>query len=306
MEMIYMKKFTVLMSLAALSFALTACGGNKAENVETEAASTEAAAETETEVSEAEADAEPVELPEDYESEFFEGIITEVNGTQLTLQDDAGATMRFDISNAELPEDPILTGCDAEVEYAAVDGAEANPAVSVIVLMDIEQQAAIENRDPVIYGTLQLADTNELSILDDSGTARDFDNQMSRTVSFDEIKTGDRVAVTYIGELFGGEDEGEEEVQASEDIFSTPYALKIVAIDALESDEAKANYITGSVDMIYEDGIITLMTNAVTFEVNVDPSMLEGIEEGDNVKVYYNGALSGITVDAASIEKTDN
>lgn len=214
--------------------------------------------------------------------------------------------MRFDISNAELPEDPILTGCDAEVEYAAVDGAEANPAVSVIVLMDIEQQAAIENRDPVIYGTLQLADTNELSILDDSGTARDFDNQMSRTVSFDEIKTGDRVAVTYIGELFGGEDEGEEEVQASEDIFSTPYALKIVAIDALESDEAKANYITGSVDMIYEDGIITLMTNAVTFEVNVDPSMLEGIEEGDNVKVYYNGALSGITVDAASIEKTDN
>ncbi len=296
-----MRKFTGIIAILALSAAMAACGSKNAENVETESAAVSGTGSGSSDILDEDElyNEEPADLPEDYEPEFFEGIITYISGTKLTVQDESGATMRFDMTYAETGEDLVLTGCSVEVEYAVVEDYNFYPAASVTILMDIEQQADIENRDPVIYGILQVADTNELSIIDDAGIVREFDNQMSRTVSFEEIKAGDRVAVTYVGELFASDEDDDEE----DGSFRTPYALKIVAEDAIESDEAKANYISGIADKIYDDDIVTLLTGSLEFEVHVDSSMIEGIEEGDNVRVYYTGALSGITVDATSVEK---
>ena len=49
--------------------------------------------------------------------------------------------------------------------------------------------------------------------------------------------------------------------------------------------------------------VFGLLTDAVTFEVSADEDVMAGIEEETYVKVYYEGALSGIAVDAVKVEK---
>lgn len=290
-----MKKISAIVTLTALAFALTACGGsNKAENVQTEPAATNASAEE----AAGDENEEVIALPEDYEAQYFEGIVTAVKGNRLTLASD-GKSMTFDITNADIEGDSVLlTGCDAEAEYAEVDG-DVYPADMVTVLMDIEEQAAAENRDPEIRGILQIADINDITIIDESGTERTFDNQMSRTVSFSDLKAGDQVAITYCGTLFDTEEDGSD---GGSD-FGEPIAIKVVAADALDSEDAKANYFTGTVDSAYENGIVSVANDVATFEVTADESIMNGISEEDQVKVYYDGALSGISVEAVKIEK---
>lgn len=288
-----MKKITAAFTLTALACALTACGGNKAENVQTEPASTSAAAESTDKSDENE---EVIALPDDYEAQYFEGIVTSVKGNRLTLTSD-GRSMTFDITNAEMAGDSaLLTGCDAEAEYAEVDG-DVYPADMVTVLMDIEEQAAAENRDPEIHGTLQLADINDITIVDESGTERTFDNQMSRTVAFKDLKAGDHVVITYCGSIF------EDEEMSADSDFTEPIAIKVVAEDAVDTEDAKANYFTGTVDSAYENGIVSVANDIATFEVSADESMMNGISEEDEVRVYYDGALAGISVEATKIEK---
>lgn len=290
-----MKKFKAVLAFTVLACALTACGGKKAENVETEPASTSAASEHEGKEDE---NADVVALPDEFEAEYFEGIVTSVKGNRLTLKNE-DKTMTFDITNAEITGDSaLLTGCDAEAEYAKVDG-DVYPADMVTVLMDVEQQAASENRDPYIYGVLQFADINDITIIDDSGVERTFDNQMSRTVSFNELKAGDPVYVTYCGTVF------DEEEERGESEFTEPIAIKVVAADAVESEDAKANYFIGTVDSSYQNGIVSVANDIATFEVTADESIMNGINEEDEVKVYYDGALAGISVEATKIEKVN-
>lgn len=290
-----MRKFTAIMAVTLLAFAATACGDKKGENVETEAAATNAAGETENE-----ADAEVIAIPEEYEAQYFEGIVKSIKGNRITLSAD-GTTMTFDKTNAEVDGDsPLLTGSDVEAEYADVDG-DVKPAATLTLLMDIEQQASIENRDPQIYGTVSSYDINDFTIIDDSGAERTFDNQMSRTVSFGELKSGDPVIISYAGQLLDTDDED------GEDSFSQPIAIKIVAADAVDSEDAKANYITGVVDSIDADmGLMTLINDITSFEVTASSDLLKDFTEEEKVKVYYEGALSGISVDATNIEAAED
>lgn len=293
-----MKKFTVIMAITVLALAATACGG-KGENVETEAATTGAASEAgSTEA----VNEEAIDLPEEYEAQYFEGIVTSVSGNRLTLSAD-GTTMTFDTTNADIEGDsPILTGSDVEAEYAEVDG-DVKPAAAVTLLMDIEQQAAVENRDPEIYGTVSIYDINDFTIIDESGAERTFDNQMSRTVSFSELKAGDTVVISYAGSVL---DDAEAE-DDGDNSFSQPIAIKIVALDAIDSEDAKANYFTGVVDGVSaEAGLMTVMNDLTSFEVSAASEMLNGIEEEQEVRVYYEGALSGISVEASKIEIVEN
>ncbi len=293
-----MKKFTAIMAIAAFAIAATACGG-KGENVETEAAATGAANETgSTET----ANEEVIDLPGEYEAQYFEGIVTSISSNRLTLSAD-GVTMTFDTTNAEIEGDsPILTGSDVEAEYAEVEG-DVKPAATVTLLMDIEQQAAIENRDPEIYGTVSIYDINDFTIIDESGTERTFDNQMSRTVSFSELKAGDSVVISYAGSVLDDAEDGD----SGESSFSQPIAIKIVASDAIDSADAKANYFTGVVDGIdAEAGLLTVINDLSSFEVSAASELLNGIEEEQEVRVYYEGALSGISVEASKIEKVES
>lgn len=283
-----MKKITAIMTVTALAFAVTACGG-KGEKVETEAVETSAAQAAE--------ESSGIELPEDYEPQFFEGIVTNLDGSKITLTSD-GTSMTFDMSKAELDENStILTGSDVEVEYAEAED-DVKPAVTVTLLMDIEQQAGVENRDPQIYGTLSTYDINDITIVDEAGVERTFDNQMSRMVAFNELKPGDTVVISYSGSIL---DDGEDD---EDEVFSQPIAIKVVALDALDSEDAKANYFTGTVDSINAAvGIVTIINEIAEFEVVASEDMIANLNEEEEVKVYYDGALSGLSVEATKIEK---
>ena len=308
------KRYLILAMSLMAALALGACG-NKSENVPTQTATQAAAPETtaaakeaateaattaaETEAAEA-ANAEVLEaLPEDFDEEYFEGVVTAFDGTNATLKSDDGETMDFDITTAERYDEGLfMEGAYAEIGYATLaDGKVA--ALDLSVLQDNEQRAAIENYDPWIAGTVQLNDINDLEIIDQGGLERDFDNSMARTVSFGDIKIGDKVYVYYVGSLFNEEDDEDEE-----NPIGKPITIKIVAEDALGSEEAQANYLYGEIDSIdHENGQFTLSTDSVNFEVSAPEHMLNGLDEEDDVKVYYEGGLSGIMVDAVKIEK---
>ncbi len=308
-----MKKRYLILALSLLTaLALSACG-NKSENVQTQAAETTAAAETAAAETTAAAAAETAEtetvnaanqavldaLPEDFDEEYFEGVVTAYDGSTATLKNDSGETMSFDLASAERYDDGFfMEGAYAEIGYATLaDGKVA--ALDLTVLQDIEQRAAIENYDPVICGTVQLNDINDLEIIDQNGVERDFDNSMARTVTFGQIKNGDKVYVYYVGSLFSEDEDVDEE-----NSISKPITIKIVAEDALGSEEAQANYLYGEIDGIdRENGTLTLSTDSINFEVSVPEEMLEGIDEEDFIRVYYEGGLSGIMVDAVRIEK---
>ena len=302
-----MKKRNYILALGLMAaLMLSACGSKQTENVQTQAATQAAAAETTAAAEEStEAAAEGsqaavlAELPDDFDEEYFSGVVTAFDGTVVTLKNDDGESKEFDIAAAERYDDGLLMeGCYAEIGYATLaDGKIA--ALDVNVEMDIEQQAAIENRDPVIAGTVQLNDINDLELIDQGGVERDLDNSMARTVAFADIKNGDKVYVTYLGSLLNQEEDPDEE-----NPIENPITIKIVAADALNSEEAAANYLTGIIDHIdHENGNLTLATDAVNFEVSAPEHMLNGLDEEDEIKVYYEGALSGIMVDAVKIEK---
>ena len=310
-----MKKRYLILALSLLTaLAVSACG-NKSENVQTQAAeTTAAAAETVAAETTAAASAEAAEtetvnaanqavleaLPEDFDEEYFEGVVTAYDGSTATLKNDDGETMSFDLATAERYDDGFfMEGAYAEIGYATLaDGKVA--ALDLTVLQDVEQRAAIENYDPVICGTVQLNDINDLEIIDQNGVERDFDNSMARTVTFGQIKNGDKVYVYYVGSLFSEDEDDVDE----ENSIGKPITIKIVAEDALGSEEAQANYLYGEIDVIdRENGTLTLSTDSINFEVSVPEEMFEGIDEEDHIKVYYEGGLSGIMVDAVRIEK---
>lgn len=294
-----MKKIALILAISA-AMLVSACGSKNTENVETEAA---AAAEAESETAaEAVGDYSAAALPEDYEQEVYTGLVTDYTGSFMTISGDDGEK-KFDLSSVDMSEqeEPVIRGCSVEITYADSPDNNTYPADGFSLLNDNEQLAQEEDRDPVIYGKLQVMDVNELEIIDDAGRTIDFDNAISRTVSFSELKAGDNVAVTYAGSI-AAEDDGDEE---SIGIFSnTPVAIKIVAEDALKTEDAEANYIDGTVSGI-DGNTITISTELADFDCNADESIVSDVTEETHIRVYYTGALSDIVLSVEKIEHLD-
>ena len=292
-----MKKIAIILAIAA-AMALSACGSKNTENVETEAAQKQETSETKAETS---GDYNSATLPEEYEAEAYTGLVTDYNGSFITVSGENGE-MKFDLEGVDMSEEeePIIRGCSVEITYADAAEDGTYPADSLTLLNDNEQLAQEENRDPIIYGKLQVMDTNELEIIDDAGRTIDFDNAISRTVSFSELKEGDNVVVTYAGTIYKSDDE-EEEIG----IFSnTPVAIKIVAEDAVKTEDAEANYIDGTVSGI-NGNTITLSTEIADFECNADEAIVSDVAEETHIRVYYTGALSDIVLGVEKIEHLD-
>ena len=292
-----MKKLALIIGIAAMT-ALTACGGNKKENVQTEAATQETTAAETT----AMGDYTTVSLPKEYEPLFYEGTVSDYTGGFISVNGENGE-MKFDLEGAELPseDEPIIRGCYVEVSYADAAENGTYPADGLSLLNDNEQLAQEENRDPVIYGKLQVMDINELEIVDDAGRTIDFDNSISRVVSFSDLKAGDNVIVTYAGSVYKNDD-------GSEDggVFDgTPVAIKIVAEDAAKTEDAEANYIDGTVSGI-EGNRIVLSTEIADFNCEVtDEAMLADVAEEQHVRVYYTGSITDIVISVEKLEKLD-
>lgn len=292
-----MKKIALIIGIAAM-LALTACGGNKKENVQTEAAAQETTAAETTSMG----DYTAVTLPEEYEPAFYEGTVSDYTGNFITINGENGE-LKFDLEGAELPEDTtIIRGCYVEVSYADAAENGTYPADGLSLLNDNEQLAQEENRDPVIYGKLQVMDINELEIVDDAGRTIDFDNSISRVVSFADLKEGDNVIVTYAGSVYKNEEDDSE----NSGVFDgAPVAIKIVAEDAAKTEDAEANYIDGTVSGI-EGNRIDLSTEIADFNCEVeDEAMLADVAEEQHVRVYYTGSIADIVISVEKLEKLD-
>ena len=293
-----MKKFTLGIMLAA-ALALTACGGKNTENVQTEAASTEQAqAETNADGS---VEYSSASLPEEYDQEVYEGIVTDYTGDFMSVEGTDGVR-KFDLSGADLSEqeDPIVRGCEVEVTYADKADGDTYPADGCTLLNDNEQLAQEEERDPYIYGKLRVMDVNDLEMIDDAGRTIDFDNSISRTVAFSDLKEGDEIIVTYAGSINAEDDDSD-----SNDLFSsTPVAIKIVAADAAKTEDAEANYIDGTVSGIDGDTII-LSTELSDFECTADESIISDVSEETHIRVYYTGSLASRALSVDKIEHLD-
>lgn len=294
-----MKKIALILALTG-AFALTACGSKDTENVQTEAASKQQSGDS----SEATGDYTSVSLPEEYDEEVYSGTVTDYTGSFITVAGESDEK-KFDLSSADVSEDqedPIVRGCSVELTYADSADNGTYPASSLSLLNDNEQLAQEENRDPVIYGKLQVMDTNELEIIDDAGRTIDFDNSISRTVAFSDLKEGDNVVITYAGTISKSDDEEDEE---NIGVFSNiPVAIKIVAEDAVKTEDAEANYIDGTVSGI-DGNTITLSTELADFECNADESIVSDVQEETHIRVYYTGALSDIVLSVDKIEHLD-
>ena len=145
-------------------------------------------------------------------------------------------------------------------------------------------------------------DINELEIVDDAGRTIDFDNSISRVVSFADLKAGDNVIVTYAGSVYKNEEDDSE----NSGVFDgAPVAIKIVAEDAAKTEDAEANYIDGTVSGI-EGNRINLSTEIADFNCEVeDEAMLADVAEEQHVRVYYTGSIADIVIAVEKLEKLD-
>ena len=283
-----MKKSLVLVGVLAVSLAFAGCGKKEDKNVSTEAA-TEAVQETE-----AMGDGELVE------EAYFEGKVTEIADGKITVVDlDGNAKTFTGLDSAEIyaEDSALMQGCYVEVAFPEGDTSAEPKAVRVTVLMTNEEQAAEEGQDPYIYGKVRVMDENDLFIDDINGVERVFNNAISRSVSFSGISEGTDVVVTYVGTLDEDSQVDDEDGTGS----GTPVAVKIVALDALTSEDAKKNQITGTVDKV-ENGKLYLDTLPMSFEFSGEPSVFDGLEGEEVVTVTYEGSLGNLAAEAKSVE----
>ncbi|MDO4438105.1 MAG: hypothetical protein Q4B86_01465 [Eubacteriales bacterium] len=289
-----MKKSLLLVGVLAVSLAFAGCGKKEDTTSGSTEATTEAAKETgEAEQTVAEGNGELVE------EAYFEGKVTELADGKITVVDlDGNAKTFTGLDQAEIYAEgsALMQGCYVEIAFQEGDTAAEPKAIRVTVLMTNEEQAAEEGQDPYIYGKVKVMDENDLYIDDVNGVERVFDNSISRSVSFNGISVGSDVVVTYIGTL-----DKESQVDTEDGTGAgTPIAVKIVAVDALTSEDAKKNEITGTVDTV-EGGKLYLDTLPMSFEFSGDPSVFEGLEGEETVTVTYEGSLGNLAAEAKSV-----
>ena len=158
-----MKRHYLAVAVLALALGMTACSsGNK----ETTAAPTTTAAQTETE--------KAAEAEDDMELEYFYGFVGEVADKVVTVKDDEGKEVKFDVSEAKIEgADAIGEGDEVEIAYAGELSADTTKAKSVDIVTSAAAEAAEEaaaEEDDIVTGTIEKADDNTLTLTTDEGT----------------------------------------------------------------------------------------------------------------------------------------
>lgn len=280
-----MKRHYLAAAVLALALGMTACSsGNK----ETTAAATTTAADATT-AAETSADAE-----EDVEEEYFYGFVGEVSDKVITVKDDEGKEVKFDVAEAKLEgADEIGTGDEVEVAYAGELSADVNKARSVEIVTSVageaaEAEAAAE--DTIISGTIEKADDSTLTLKTDEGTYT-LNIKIAQKVTTDGIKEGVEADVTYYGDL---EDEADMAV-----------ATKIVTEDAMDSEDAKINTLSGKAVEVGSDYVVidTADPENTLFSFIGKQGMFEGLKVGDSATVIYEGTLTDKTITATGLKK---
>ena len=277
-----MKRHYLAVAVLALALGMTACSsGNK----ETTAAPTTTAAQTETE--------KAAEAEDDMELEYFYGFVGEVADKVVTVKDDAGKEVKFDVSEAKIEgADAIGEGDEVEVAYAGELSADATKAKTVDIVTSAAAEAAeaaAAEEDTIVTGTVEKADDNTLTLTTDEGTYT-FNTKIAQKVSKDGIKSGVQADVTYYGDL--------------EDDTDKPVATKIVTEDAMDSEDAKINTLSGKVAEVGADYVVidTVDPENTLFTFLGKEGMFDKLKIGDTATIIYKGTLTDKTITATGVK----
>ncbi|MDO4265119.1 MAG: hypothetical protein Q4C63_01440 [Eubacteriales bacterium] len=296
-----MKRKIYAAAVFAGALAISACG-KKADVAQSTTAETTAAEETTqaaSAVSPEEIESAAEEAQAELEDEgYFDGTVTGMAGTQVTVLSDDGESYTFDLANAEKdPDYEVLPGAYIEVSY---DGAKnqggVTEATMVSVLMSLEQQAMEKGEDPALQGTVKSYADGELVVTDPNGEDHTFDSSIAQIASETGLAAGAQVMVTYVGSI-------DEDVQEDNDEGSgsgVPVAIKVVTPDSVGT--ASANRMSGTVTFV-DGGHMMIDTAAIPFEFTGDASLFAGLAEGDEVTVTYTGSVGNKTIQATAVEK---
>ena len=278
-----MKKMYVTAAMAAaMALMVTACSSGGTSQTETTAsqAATEAAAQETT--------ATETQETQEEEEDFFYGVITEVQGQNLTI-DDNGEIATFDCSEAEYSDDyELVPGDEVEVTFYGTLSEDVTKAVYVEIIASAAQEAeeeALANADPVMTGTIEKVEGTTLDLKSDEDEAvYTFDTSIAQQVSLGGIQAGVEAEITYYGDL--------------EDEEYLPMATRIVTEDAYDSEDAQEYTLTGTVVETGEDYIVlqTADQDQSVFTFVGEAGMFDGPAEGDTASVSYEGTLTGKTV----------
>ena len=282
-----MKKHYLAVAVLALALGMTACSSQKP--AETTAAQTTAAAETtaaETTAAEATTEAE--------DEEYFYGYVKELKDNVVTMEDDEGATAKFDFSKAEFTDDKKLgVGDEVEITYTGELSTDVNKAIMVDIVTSAAEEAAeaaAAEEDQTVSGTIEKADNSSVTLKSDDGTYV-FDATIAQKVTKGGIKAGVTADITYYGDL----DDTEE----------PPMATRIVTEVAMDSADAEIYTLTGKVVEVSSSSVVleTADKDKSVFAFVGDDGMFDSLKEGDTATVSYVGTLTARAIVATGLQK---
>ena len=255
-----MKKQYLAIAFLAVALGLTACSSKKADTETT----TVQAAESTTEAS----------SEEEAEEEYYYGFVSLVEDKVITVSDDEGKTVKFDITDAILSDD-VTKATSVEIMTSAAEVAR-------------EEEADTE--DLVVEGTIESADDSTITLKNDEGTYT-LNALIAQKVTKDGIKAGATAEVTYYGDL--------------EDTTDHAVATRIITEDAMDSEEAQKKTLTGTAAEVETDHIVldTADPENTFFSFVGTEGMFDGINVGDKVTVIYDGTLTEKMIPAQGVEK---
>lgn len=150
------------------------------------------------------------------------------------------------------------------------------------------EEAAAEE-DAIVTGTIEKADDNTLTLTTDEGTYT-FNTKIAQKVSKDGVKSGVQADVTYYGDL--------------EDDTDKPVATKIVTEDAMDSEDAKINTLSGKVAEVGADYVVidTVDPENTLFTFLGKEGMFDKLKIGDTATIIYKGTLTDKTITATGVK----
>ena len=274
-----MKKHYAAIAVMAAALAMTACSSGSGAK-ETTAAQTTTAAETTAAETEAE------------EEDFFDGTVSAVDGSKVTVKKEDGTEAVFDIEGAEISgADAVGEGDDVDITYTGQLAPDVTKAKQVDIMFSAAEAAAEEEasqNDPVENGAVEKVDDKTLTLKTEEGTYT-FNILIAQKVSLGGIKAGVNAEVTYYGDL--------------DDPDALPVATRIVTEDAADTAEASVYTLTGTVAEAGTDHVVleTADPDNTLFTFLGTAGMFDGVETGDTVTVIYEGTLTNKTITAKGL-----
>lgn len=275
-----MKKQYLAIAFLAVALGLTACSSKKADTETT----TVQAAESTTEAS----------SEEEAEEEYYYGFVSLVEDKVITVSDDEGKTVKFDITDAILTDaDAVGEGDEVNVGYTGEMSDDVTKAISVEIMTsaaEVAREEEADTEDLVVEGTIESADDSTITLKNDEGTYT-LNALIAQKVTKDGIKAGATAEVTYYGDL--------------EDTTDHAVATRIITEDAMDSEEAQKKTLTGTAAEVETDHIVldTADPENTFFSFVGTEGMFDGINVGDKVTVIYDGTLTEKMIPAQGVEK---